>query len=48
MTVSDTYSLGQEFFRWEIAPAVAGVDPGDQRVPSADVEASKIVTKQPP
>jgi transaldolase/glucose-6-phosphate isomerase len=39
--VKDTWSLGQEFFRWEIATAVAGailgIDPFDQ----PDVEASK-------
>jgi transaldolase/glucose-6-phosphate isomerase len=42
--VADTYSLGQEFFRWEIATAVAcsiiGVDAFNQ----PDVEASKIAT----
>jgi transaldolase / glucose-6-phosphate isomerase len=42
----DTYDLGQEFFRWEIATAVAGsilkINPFNQ----PDVEASKIVTRQ--
>jgi glucose-6-phosphate isomerase len=44
--LSDTYDLGQEFFRWEIATAVAGsilkINPFNQ----PDVEASKIVTRQ--
>ena len=39
-------TLGQEFFRWEIATAVAGsilkINPFNQ----PDVEASKIVTRQ--
>jgi hypothetical protein len=44
--VSDKLDLGAEFFRWEIATAVAGaileLHPFDQ----PDVEASKIVTKE--
>ncbi|MGZ7051948.1 MAG: bifunctional transaldolase/phosoglucose isomerase, partial [Candidatus Angelobacter sp.] len=44
--LAETYDLGQEFFRWEIATAVAGsilkINPFDQ----PDVEASKIVTRQ--
>jgi hypothetical protein len=44
--LDDTYDLGQEFFRWEIATAVAGsilkINPFNQ----PDVEASKIVTRQ--
>jgi hypothetical protein len=44
--VSDTYSLGQEFFRWEIATAVAGSILGINAFNQPDVEASKIVTKQ--
>ncbi|HEY1936605.1 MAG TPA: bifunctional transaldolase/phosoglucose isomerase [Candidatus Angelobacter sp.] len=44
--LSDVYDLGQEFFRWEIATAVAGsilqINPFNQ----PDVEASKIVTRQ--
>ena len=35
IAVSDIYNLGQEFFRWEIATAVAGLDPRDQRLQSA-------------
>jgi hypothetical protein len=45
IAVDDAYSIGQEFFRWEIATAVAGsilsVNPFDQ----PDVEASKNVTR---
>jgi transaldolase/glucose-6-phosphate isomerase len=44
--VSDTYALGQEFFRWEIATAVAGSIIGINAFNQPDVEASKIVTKQ--
>jgi glucose-6-phosphate isomerase len=44
--LADVYDLGQEFFRWEIATAVAGsilkINPFNQ----PDVEASKIVTRQ--
>jgi len=44
--VTDVYSLGEEFFRWEIATAVIGsllqVNPFDQ----PDVEASKIKTRK--
>jgi transaldolase/glucose-6-phosphate isomerase len=44
--LADTYDLGQEFFCWEIATAVAGsilkINPFNQ----PDVEASKIVTRQ--
>jgi transaldolase/glucose-6-phosphate isomerase len=46
LSVPDTYHLGAEFFRWEIATAVAGsiirVNPFDQ----PDVEAAKIATKK--
>ena len=46
IAVSDAYDLGEEFFRWEIATAVAGsiigIDPFDQ----PDVEASKIETRK--
>ncbi len=44
--VADAYELGAEFFRWEIATAVAGsligINPFDQ----PDVEASKIATRR--
>jgi transaldolase/glucose-6-phosphate isomerase len=46
IAVSDIYSLGQEFFRWEIATAVAGSVLGIDAFNQPDVEASKIVTKQ--
>jgi transaldolase/glucose-6-phosphate isomerase len=46
IAVADAYDLGQEFFRWEIATAVAGsiigIDPFDQ----PDVEASKVATRK--
>jgi transaldolase/glucose-6-phosphate isomerase len=46
IAVGDRYDLGQEFFRWEIATAVAGsilaVHPFDQ----PDVEASKTATRR--
>src|SRR5208337_2258134 len=44
--LSNTYSLGQEFFRWEIATAVAGSIIGINAFNQPDVEASKIVTKE--
>jgi transaldolase/glucose-6-phosphate isomerase len=46
IAVSDTHNLGQEFFRWEIATAVAGSIIGINAFNQPDVEASKIVTKQ--
>ena len=46
IALSDIYSLGQEFFRWEIATAVAGSILGINAFNQPDVEASKIVTKQ--
>ena len=45
IAVGDTYDLGQEFFRWEIATAVAGSIIGINPFNQPDVEASKIVTK---
>ena len=44
--VSDRYNLGQEFFRWEIATAVAGSILGINAFNQPDVEASKIETKK--
>jgi transaldolase / glucose-6-phosphate isomerase len=45
IALPDAYALGQEFFRWEMATAVAGavigIDPFDQ----PDVEASKVKTR---
>jgi glucose-6-phosphate isomerase len=44
--VADIYALGQEFFRWEIATAVAGSMIGINAFNQPDVEASKIETKK--
>ena len=46
ISVPDTYSLGQEFFRWEIATAVAGSIIGIDAFNQPDVEASKIETRK--
>ena len=40
------YDLGQEFFRWEIATAVAGSIIGINAFNQPDVEASKIATRK--
>ena len=45
IAVTDTYDLGQEFFRWEIATAVAGSIIGINAFNQPDVEASKIATR---
>lgn len=46
ISVPDIYALGQEYFLWEIATAVAGsvmnINPFDQ----PDVEASKVATRE--
>jgi transaldolase/glucose-6-phosphate isomerase len=42
----DVYGLGQEFFRWEIATAVAGSIIGINPFDQPDVEASKIATRK--
>lgn len=44
--VNDTYDLGQQFFCWEIATAVAGAIIGINPFNQPDVEASKIETKK--
>jgi glucose-6-phosphate isomerase len=44
--LADVYDIGQEFFRWEIATAVAGSILGINAFNQPDVEASKIVTRQ--
>jgi transaldolase/glucose-6-phosphate isomerase len=44
--VSEIYDLGQEFFRWEIATAVAGSVIGINAFNQPDVEASKIETRK--
>jgi len=46
ISVSDVYNLGQEFFRWELATAVAGSIIGINPFDQPDVEASKVVTKR--
>ncbi len=46
ISVADIYDLGQEFFRWEIATAVAGSIIGINAFNQPDVEASKGVTRQ--
>jgi hypothetical protein len=45
ISLADTYDLGQEFFRWEIATAVAGSIIGINAFNQPDVEASKIATR---
>ena len=46
IAVNDTYDLGQEFFRWEIATAVAGSILGINAFNQPDVEASKLETRK--
>jgi transaldolase/glucose-6-phosphate isomerase len=46
ISVKNTYNLGQEFFRWEIATAVAGSIIGINPFNQPDVEASKIETRK--
>jgi len=46
ITLPNIYNLGQEFFRWEIATAVAGSIMGINAFNQPDVEASKIETKK--
>jgi len=46
ISVKNTYNLGQEFFRWEIATAVAGAIIGINAFNQPDVEASKIETRK--
>jgi transaldolase / glucose-6-phosphate isomerase len=46
IAVDNIYNLGQEFFRWEIATAVAGSVIGINAFNQPDVEASKIETKK--
>jgi transaldolase / glucose-6-phosphate isomerase len=44
--VADRYQIGQEFFRWELATAVAGALIGINPFDQPDVEASKVKTRQ--
>jgi transaldolase/glucose-6-phosphate isomerase len=46
ISVPDIYNLGQEFFRWEIATAVAGSIIGIDAFNQPDVEASKVETRK--
>jgi hypothetical protein len=46
INVNDIYDIGQEFFRWEIATAVAGSIIGINAFNQPDVEASKVVTRE--
>ena len=46
IVLGDAYDIGQEFFRWEVATAVAGSIIGINAFNQPDVEASKIVTKE--
>jgi glucose-6-phosphate isomerase len=43
--VATTLDLGEEFFRWEVATAVAGAILGINPFDQPDVEASKLATK---
>jgi transaldolase / glucose-6-phosphate isomerase len=46
IAVDDPYDLGEEFFRWEFATAVAGSILGIHPFDQPDVEASKIATRR--
>jgi len=46
ISLQNVYNLGQEFFRWEIATAVAGSIIGINAFNQPDVEASKIETRK--
>jgi transaldolase/glucose-6-phosphate isomerase len=46
IVIPDIYNLGQEFFRWEIATAVAGAILGINAFNQPDVEASKVETRK--
>jgi transaldolase/glucose-6-phosphate isomerase len=43
--VADIYDIGQEFFRWEMAVAIAGAIIGINPFDQPDVEASKVGTR---
>jgi transaldolase/glucose-6-phosphate isomerase len=45
IAVKDIWAIGQEFFRWEIATAVAGAIIGINPFDQPDVEASKVKTQ---
>ncbi len=46
LEIADLYELGQSFFRWEIATAVAGSVIGINPFNQPDVEASKVETRK--
>jgi transaldolase/glucose-6-phosphate isomerase len=46
IALNDPYDLGEEFFRWEIATAVAGSILGIHPFDQPDVEASKTATRK--
>ena len=46
IAIDDPYDLGEEFFRWEFATAVAGSILGTHPFDQPDVEASKIATRK--
>src|SRR4029434_3424655 len=46
IAIDDPYDLGEEFFRWEVATAVAGSILGIHPFDQPDVEASKIATRK--
>ena len=46
IAIHDPYDLGEEFFRWEFATAVAGSILGIHPFDQPDVEASKIATRK--
>jgi glucose-6-phosphate isomerase len=46
INVKDAYNLGQEFFRWELATAVAGAIISINAFNQPDVEASKVETRK--
>jgi transaldolase / glucose-6-phosphate isomerase len=46
IAIADVYDIGQEFFRWEMATAVAGAIIGINPFNQPDVEASKIATRE--
>jgi transaldolase/glucose-6-phosphate isomerase len=46
ITVAEVLQLGQEFFRWEMATAVAGSIIGINPFDQPDVEASKVKTRE--
>ena len=46
ITIADRYHVGQEFFRWEFATAVAGAILGINPFDQPDVEASKDKTRE--